>query len=83
MIGWLVGFNVGLELRIGLLGIIQEDDPETCPHNFDTPIWYPQRYNLDGNLEDITTTTDFTDYHDGPELSAHPTRRLWAIHQEY
>ena len=23
------------------------------------PLWYPQRYNLNGNLEDIAPTTDF------------------------
>ena len=24
------------------------------------PLWYPQKYNLDGNMEDIAPTTDFT-----------------------
>ena len=62
MVEWV---NVGLELRkwpiADGLGFIPEDDPETCHHNFDPPqLWYPQRYNLDGKLEDIAPMTDFT-----------------------
>ena len=71
--GWvgLGGFNVGLELHkcdiADGLGFIPEGDQETCHHNFDPPRrgWLPRfgtqlRYNLDGNLEDIAPSTDFT-----------------------
>ena len=32
----------------------------STPEGRALPLWYPQRYNLDGNLEDIAPTTDFT-----------------------
>ena len=46
------------------LGLIPKDGSETCHHNFDpltmaSSLWYPQRYNLNRNLEDIATTTNF------------------------
>ena len=40
--GWLVGFNVGFELRWWAfadgLGLIPKDGAETCHHNFDPPL---------------------------------------------
>ena len=36
LVGWLVGFNVGLELQWALadgLRLIPKDGPETCHHN--------------------------------------------------
>ena len=56
----LVGYSDGL-------GLVPKDDPETCHCNFDPPQrgWLPRfgtprRHNLDGNLEDIGPTMDFT-----------------------
>ena len=58
------------------LGFIPEVDPETCHHSFDPPrrrwlppLWYPQRYNLNGNLEDISpTTAAFKEYKTFPHI---------------
>ena len=72
LIGWLVGW-VKRRTRASQwaiadgLGLIPKDGPETCHHNFylsrmgmAPPLWYTQRYNLGGNLEDIAPMTDFT-----------------------
>ena len=48
------------------LGFIPKDDPETYQHNFSAtegmaaPLWCPQMYIMDGNLEDIRPITDFS-----------------------
>ena len=69
------------------LEFIQKDDPETCHGNFDfheglaPALWYPQRYNLDGNLEDIAPTMNFTctRYHQGGILPGEPrSRAVWS-----
>ena len=49
---WVSMFNVGWS----------EDMPSqfwSAPEGMAPPLRYPQRYNLDGNLEDIAPTTDF------------------------
>ena len=64
--GWLVGFNVGLELRSGLLPTVFDSPLRTVRRHTitiliryegdDCAILVPYRYNLDGNSEDITPT---------------------------
>ena len=70
LVGWLDGFNVGLELRSGQLPTVCGTHPEgwsgDMPSQFLSstegmapPLWYLQKYNLDGNLEDIAPTNGF------------------------
>ena len=70
IVGWLFGLSVGLEQHSRLLsdglGLSLRKIRRhaitilIATEGMVPPLWYSHRYNLDGNLEDITPKTYFT-----------------------